>query len=570
MICALLLVRGLIEVYVGTAEIDTTAYYQFDTTGYYYGVADIIFGLGGACAIAAKSPAITAAFVAWLGLRVVIEVLGALLVTVWYWPADLYGYLAASFFIVQVLFDVYFVVFGIDLLLTVTFQGTVSPLCAALLSNARRLALACGDTSCDKAHLIYVLLQDPVSSRLLQLGGADLDHIQNQLPNPFSSLTVATRVDESKAWNWVVPLAADADSVMRAATTIQQLDGDKQLTVDHVLLALCVGGQLSIPSRNGGVEANAPNKCAIDDRAIKEHLAQMRLAENAYEGEHEVVWEHRKLGKHHVTVVFGFLPLEPTVLTWCFLKIAAAVCLGLLAICVWICVAFGVLDWEHDVFFRGAVLMETKRMEAVGRVLGLVFGFIGARGIFTHTKARELIEDKAAKLDVPESAGLRKCFEALRGDQEAPTLLKSLKFGAACMKILFYWNLIELVIEVPILGMKLMMDNVCGVYLHSLYAASAQRGASNVHVQCSEVDKAAFWFFLWEVAGCAVQLFFTWLIYVLWHKYQHGWTSAEPNDFSTLHPCTALPDSISRNLAGLPRYVARFHDPHGEAKPLLL
>merc|ERR1719281_852311 len=77
--------------------------------------------------------------------------------------------------------DIYLLVMSLEILLTVTWKGTVAPSLIEVLDIAEKTAVHYGSKTCDKNHLIYALMQDETSRQLLQLGRVDIKALEHEL-----------------------------------------------------------------------------------------------------------------------------------------------------------------------------------------------------------------------------------------------------------------------------------------------------------------------------------------------------------------------------------------------------
>eukprot|EP00927_Polykrikos_kofoidii_P049085 TRINITY_DN43216_c0_g1_i1.p1 TRINITY_DN43216_c0_g1~~TRINITY_DN43216_c0_g1_i1.p1 ORF type:complete len:644 (-),score=98.32 TRINITY_DN43216_c0_g1_i1:229-2076(-) len=467
--------------------------------------------------------------------------------------------------------DLFLAYFGIQLLLAIALSMT-SQGCISSVERARRVARECGAPACDRGHLVASLLQDPVSRRLLEVAGANVSQMEGRMAFAIACAARSEEADSAApsrgqprkfitdAMNLHnLPFAFDLKATLCDAAMLQQNAGDELLTTDHILLAMCSGGQLSINAPAVPARGVAAERLSY---AVDAHVFRHRLRANRCPS--------KAGGPADVdagATVFGCLPLEELVIVWGVVR-----CVGFLV---------AALFFLASIVFEMITSMEFRFLGgSVERLLGALFAVVGAivswgavQGIRGHRLARQCVEEAARDHGVGSGAGLGEAFEVVRGETEASRWSHRMKTGANVLWLLVMWSVLELVADVPVLGMAAFRANLCGSYINGQVAISRLGFwfSSPVPMHCSHEEKFIIvGVILWQV----MKLLLCRAVFLLWHEYMHGWTATDLRGGAYLEPMSILPESVIRILAGLPRFPSRtnmalYFATGGEAKPLL-
>lgn len=415
-------------------------------------------------------------------------------------------------------FDLYALYINVQLLLFLELRAKVSPSSHQFMAAAQRAALAelepGGWGSCCRRHLVVALLLDPDIKDILHSAGVPVQRLEAEVLTAAGLDIVGER--ERKLLQIGLPLGADLQATVRDASVLQEKAGDERLRADHLLLALCAGGELDVALARGG--------CAhyvVDVGVVRQYLNAMQARSRA---------SRPPEGAPGATVL-GCLPLEETIMAWAGALAAVEVFL---------------LFFVRNSKFLG--ILETFK-----GLVGPVCHVLGLLGIIGHRRARNQVREAAACLGTRWDAELDEAFNAVRREPEAAEWFRQLKRGADWTAVLWLWTLAELFLDVPIIGMTLAANNICGVYAGGLAGVTTASSAlPSTLLHCSPEDLAL-------IAGMGAMLALKavacWAVLALWHEYSHGWTTTDLRGLALITPFSLLSDPVAKVLAGLPRWA---------------
>jgi len=151
-------------------------------------------------------------------------------------------------------------------------------------------------------------------------------------------------------------------------------------------------------------------------------------------------------------------------------------------------------------------------------VLGLTVlcACIGLWGIaeqgFAHTQYVDLAKGEAGHLSVDD-------------------IKANMDRGKTAFQYFFIWNVIRIMLFIPITGLTIVIANVCLAYVHALtnISASVPIFGMQAPMHCTSFDV----FLLWTVVGLIVlDLYMTWGSFCLWHLYNFNTTVTNIRDIS--------------------------------------
>jgi len=517
-----------------------------------FGIGDVLMSLAGTVGIVLWKAVPMAGLSVWLLVRLFLEAFILMVATV----CDTSGAGGAVTFVIGflvMLFELYLALVGLELLLVVTLRGTVSAGAVQVISRAQMCAVQDGKAFCDRTHLLASLLQDAVARRLLQLSGLDVGQLMRTVPQATDHMgpMPGTGVD--------IPFAPDAEIVLFNAALGQSQEGDAKMNVDHICCALCITGYLTI----------GEHVYDLDPHAISVHIREAKNRRECPEGTFEPP----------TTTIFWCLPIEEVVAAWSVARIAAFVGSCLL----WL-IGYGFVFNLRSVFGGASlgihVMWEMRILEAFTTTVAVLFSIYALMGIWGHRQARWRIYDKVQRMGEDWVLGLGEAFEICRNakpvDPRTGLWLTQLKKGVTYTRLFFFWSILELALDIPIIGMYFSFGNVCGTW-HSGVSNISRQGIYFSTKESMHCTRGDFMLIFAVAAWVAFKCTMAWTQFLLWHLYQHGWATDEQKGLEYLKSPTMLPEPTVRSLAGLSRYVQKHADVHhsmfaehpDEAKPLL-
>lgn len=439
-------------------------------------------------------------------------------------------------------------------------RETLAPHAIRVLVEAETLAWARADPSCDRRHLVVVLLQSHSLRRLLSEAGADLQRMHAELvAGQRDSDGAEDDPDVVVHLSDYCPLGQDMEATLHGAAYQRRLKGDDQLRLDHLVMSLWGSGSAVVDLRSrqagdvAGPQAATPSaRYRLNVRHLEEQLHALKArAEQA-----------RLLKGPRGPVVLGCLPLEPVV---------AAYAAGR-AVFATVATGWMLLTWTSAGAMVGlSTVPEMRWLELFVHAVSAVCATAGFAGVCEHRSGRHSILDAACHASGNEDIVLEEALDAVSDQREAAEWLASLKRGAKWLGLFLAWSCAELLLNIPIYCMLLVHGNVCESYVYGITSVTLMTGTPprSALMHCRRSDYAELILGpLWLV----LKLYMCWVVLALWHRYAFGWTTTDFRASGYLEPFNPLSDKQTRALAGLPsaeeaRMRLRFA---GEARPLLL
>jgi len=439
------------------------------------------------------------------------------------------------------LLDVYLLLESMRLLLQATLRARVAPSAQHLVAEAQHVALAAAPGSfgaCGRRHLVTALLEDDDLRLLLEAGGADVARMAEELTPEQEGVAAEPR----RGLETGLPLGPDFEATIHEAVFLQARAGDDKLRADHLVMALCRDGEITVGL--GGHEGTGPRLASYSVNAaqVREHL--------------EAIKRHAQASRPRPgpppPLLCGCLPLEEAVAAYAALEAlvhAAGLCR----------LAAPQLDLGLP-----KALGSTAPLEAAGGLLGLVCCILGLAGICGHRHARWQLKLAAYRLGAAWDAGLDVAYGAARGEPEAPGCFQALQRAAERLALLLAWAAAELALLLPACGLALAEGNVCGSYDAAL--APVGRAARQSPLHCGPRGMLLVSLL---AAVLLLKAYMCWALLALWHQYACGWTTTDARGPAFFKPFSPFPERLALALAGAPgrRPPAR---PADETSPLLL
>jgi hypothetical protein len=438
------------------------------------------------------------------------------------------GFLVFVFFLEAVILLVNLYLFFVmaELALAVTLQETVSKSASDILAGARRLALARGDDSCDKRHIIAHMLRDSTFQDLLAAGGANVGEMLNDVAAPQDA---DSHLFESHD---TVFLGPDAEVFIKEAVHLQKDAGDSQLRADHLVLALTCYGEVNL----GG------KFWQVDDHIIRERLRKAReFAKSRQMASPEKIEEAR--AGPPGALILGCLPLEETIAVFCGVRVV---------MCLFNVIFLAYNQRSSATLANLRTVHEMRILEFFVHLVGFVLSLMALLGIMGHRQARQQVREAAYEIDTTSwSADLGRAFDLVRKLPAAQEWLSALRRGARWLGFLLLWYVFELFLDIPIFGMLLVQGNVCRSSVHGVSSISrfndSDRIVSPMH--CTFVDIVVL---ATPILWLALKSYMCWCVLALWHIYAFGWTTTDLRGFSYLDSSNIFPEVIIRAAAGVP------------------
>jgi hypothetical protein len=440
------------------------------------------------------------------------------------------GWIAVVFFLAAstLLLNLYLFLVMAELALATTLLATVSKSAFDIFSGARQLALARGDDSCDKRHIVACMLRDGAFRDLLAAGGANVGEMLKEVARPQ---------DEDVEFGCEQPdtlfLGPDAEVLIKEAVHLQREGGDAQLRADHLVLALTGYGEINL----GG------KFWQVDDHKIREGLREQRfLAKSRAADQQAGLLDATAREGPPGPLIWGCLPLEETIAA--FLAVRIIMTLFNFIFLAWV-------QRSPAVLVNLRTVHEMRILEFCVNLAGFVLSLLAFLGILGHRGARQQVREAAYELDRSSWSGdIGKAFDVVRKLPQAEEWLTALKRGARWLSWLLVWSVLELFIDVPIFGMILVQGNVCRAYVHGISSISSFDPSVVVSpMHCNLVDVAVL---ALPILWIALKMYMCWCVLALWHIYAFGWTTTDMRGVSYLDPSGILPEVCIRAVAGVP------------------
>lgn len=442
-------------------------------------------------------------------------------------------------FFVLILPDIFCFTHSLQALLDVTWKSTVNESMVAVLNKAERLAVRFGSTTIDKNHIVMALLTDTESRQLLQYGGVDVARIENDLKSGGSFLA-GEKYGEERMFEFYdpLPLGADATPLIAEAAREQWGAFQSRLNADHLILALTSGGMIVLTPKGKDVQT-------VGGRVVsRDATPTMYPVPNAW-GMREFIERDLREACNDPgpppALVFGCLPVEECVMVYIGLQVV--VCLTSVITVVF----FG---RSVAVWVGMRTVNELRTVELLSSLIGLLTGGLALFGISGHRAARIDIRVAAHKAGARWAAELDEAWGRVRSFPDAPTWLNDLQRGATFLSLNFGWNAVQLFIDLPIIFGILTFGNACGGYSFGVTRVSELHLQGQTRMHCTSEDVSLITFL---IAWMVLKLYMCWCMLALWHEYAYGWTTTELRGRAYLDPIAPLPESLTRQLAGLPK-----------------
>jgi len=609
LICIYMLFRGifsLMETFPSGVLIDffPVVFSRFNSTNPFMALAyallvvsgpvDIVASLLGVVGIVTRNASVAASVFIWMLVRMFFTIVFVVTVVGFDTP-QLGVWWDLSIASVWLLMELYFIYIFFEVLLLTLLQGTVATSMLNLLGTAKKQARNFSHDRCGMLHLLAAMLQDEVCCNLLALGGVDVHRMAVELTRSLD--------DDQKTPGWAgdadMPLNREATEIIAASLQLQRLVGDDKLTADHVLMTLC----------GGGVIRFGRSSASVNSAAIRDELARRRAIERP--------------ATPPGAKLFGCLQLEETVAVYLVMQVAACIIsIGCLAV-------FG---RSIGSLWGLRTVPEMRSIELFASLSGILMGILAIWGISSNRSTRQEVRDEAKKhgvthrqvaeanLDVafavvslkeevndegavvslstqvghrdkyhcgrqlgpialPPSGGHcgpygPQCESCNRFTPQAEVWLNILRRSVTFLGAYLVWDAAQLFVQLPMIGMLLTIGDICGANVHGLINISSMGLFTNAApMHCSYRDILVI---IKTFVYLLVDAYMFWGTLTLWHEYKYGWTTTDPRGIEYLDPIGPLPQSVVRQLSGLPlkprerKFASdRLMDP-SETRPLLL
>jgi len=478
--------------------------------------ADVFFGLVGFAGFGGKNVHLVKYMSMWLLARLALQIVAVVLYCVDHELGR--GWLLAERVVVAaclLVIDVDLVWTGVRLVLAAQLRWTLAPSMLHIVCAAQGVAIARGDTTCEKRHLLAVLVANYEFRRMLELARVDVNRMS-------SELTLRCDAEGERQPNTFldsVPCGADLDALLHTAMHVQSQCGDELLRVDHLLFALCAPGEICVkPSAvgTGSLIVEGMIRYEVDGKAMSEQLATIR-------GHFQAAKALANPNPQQVApTIFGplELPLEETVLVYCIFRALSA-----LISVVGMLIGSGTL--LEAVVGKNVTAHESQTLEWLEGLWCISFNIVGIRAIGGHRRARKEVQAVSMKLGATGGEELDKAFDIVRDKPGAAEWLSTFRLGATGLAFLLLWGPFELFMDLPIMGLSMVNADVCHVYSHGIARVSSARIvplSMQVPLHCTMVDLVAL---ATAVCYCAFRAYMCWSVLALWHGYAFGWTTTD-------------------------------------------
>lgn len=567
LVCLFLIIRGALEIFEATHDVvfsSTVAGNRWAPWArgavFYAGVGDIIFALACIAGVLSTAAKPVGCLALWISARVPL-VLFVTIVTAMYDTANYGVAWTVVAFLLNLAIELCLLMFAIQLTLEMTLHGTIHPTALQAIEDAKRFAAERGCREVCRADLLAGLLQDNDNRNFLEIGGIDVLHVSTVLL-PNSRLDPE---DDHRA----LPMAEETVAVLQEALHMQRECEESMLMGEHILLAFCEPGEITLGKALAGtvshgagalaaagasmVASSANERFTLDPELVRRRVALRRRR--------SVMVEGARLAEPGSGTILGCLPLEVAAALMVFLKIV----LCILCICGFNLLGFLLVGRTHMTLVHVT--------DALLNVAGIALGILALAAIWGHSVTRSNVRAVAQQGGVSEDAPFSQALEAIGSYREAKRWRKAMKRSGQWLALYICWAVVEMLVSIPLVGMRLAAGDVCDAY--SAGSARVATAVSPSAPYFSATPAAPLHCDKWDhlvielmVVAAILEIVACWVIFVLWHQYAHGWTSTDPWDVMSLDPF-GPPDSISRALAGLPPRQQRKAGPAGEATPLL-
>lgn len=508
------------------------------------GIGDLVAAMCGGFGVMFRQVMPTFVLPAWL----FVHTLGGIIFTMIISTFDTIGIgsgftlLAACLFLV--IPDMYFVFISLQTLLIVTWQGTVAPSMQSVLYAAENSAVKYGSSTIDMNHLIAGLLEDEEDKHLLEYGGVNVKKMEHELKKGGKFLAgekYGVKDDtELLGYHDPLPFGPDAVAVLAEAAREQWKAYETRLTADHLIITLTAGGSIALKPKGKQLQ-EVKGRLVSDEGEPSVYPVPQARAIRQYVEEH-----HRETCTEPgppPAPVFGCLPVEECVMVY----IVVQVILCLLSV---LSVLF--MNRSLGVVAGLRTVEEMRLIELLSSAVGMILGCVALFFITLHRKARVEIRQASFAAGGRWAAELDDAWNRVRKDDHAQSAkwLEDMKAGALYLSFNLGWNVVQLFVDVPVFLSVLTFGNVCGSYNYGLMKASASHLQSLAPMHCTRDDVMLIGFL---VGWVLLKLYMCWSMFALWHEYAYGWTTTEIRGAAYLDPMPPLPQTVTRQLAGLPK-----------------
>lgn len=489
------------------------------------GLGDVVFSVAGAYGLARLLDLEVVALLAWLAVRFLMTLVMSA-VAIGFDTPQIGTFWVILLVLFHVAVDVYFLFVVLELCLLVELQGSVAPSMGDLIGLGQQQAVRFGHRQCEKVHLLAALHEYRSTAGLLRnFGGVDPGSFSGKLGQFLSTIPHDPRATRGSPAD--VTLGQSAIEVLTAAVHEQHGRDDHILAPEHLLLAACRGGVITIDRGQAD-----PNLSALFERVRVDLIIAEMDRQKA---------EAMPLRGPPPPIVLGCLPVEETVAVYAFLEVV----LCIISLLCWLIIKDGITS------LLGFTRHGTPFLAILVCACGAGFGILGVLGIVKTRGAREhvltAVKQRLGPAAASQPFGL--AVESVRGSPEAASWLKELSQGAKLLDLYFGWSVARFFLCIPVFFMDLVLSNVCGAWIHGLANVSVVvEGSLNLApMHCTTWDWLAI---IFTVFVLVLSMFMAWCTFILWHEYTYGWTTTEIRALPYLDP-TPLPPAGVRLLAGL-------------------
>ncbi|CAK0887583.1 unnamed protein product, partial [Prorocentrum cordatum] len=308
---------------------------------------------------------------------------------------------------------------GVWVFLDTTLRETLAPHAIRVFVEAETLAWARADPSCDRRHLVVVLLQSHGLRRLLSEAGADLPRMHAELvAGQRDSQGAEDDPDVVVHLSDYCPLGHDMEATLHGAACQMRLKGEDQLRLDHLVMSLWGSGRAA-------VELQSRQAADVAGPRVDPPIAQYRLNVRHLEEQLHALKaraeQARLLKGPRGPVVLGCLPLEP----------AVAVYTASRAVLATVATAWMLLTQTSAGAMVGlSTVPEMRWLELAVHAVSAVCAAAGIAGILEHRGGRHSILDAAYDASGNGDIVLEEALDAVSDQKEATEWLASLKRGS--------------------------------------------------------------------------------------------------------------------------------------------
>mmetsp|Transcript_10052 Transcript_10052/g.22193 ORF Transcript_10052/g.22193 Transcript_10052/m.22193 type:complete len:589 (+) Transcript_10052:181-1947(+) len=525
--CALLMARGLLILLEGSNVTSCLATVPdgspFQAFTILSGVVDVLAAMVGIAGLAGKVVSLVKQMWAVLLFRLTFDMLllGLLVLEeTGHVPRTARPW--ALFLILSATLTVEFAWTFARLALVAALQWTVSTGLAQLMINAGGLATMRHDDVCATRHLLVVILLDDTLRRMLDVAGAEVASMARRLmwePERQAYNIGMTNFGKVEVTFKERRLLDDSlEKLLRRSLELQRLSGDQLLRAEHVLEALCESNTIIVDlGANTGMTIGFPVKSEGMRLQVEAIRSSYQVASKQFT-RFGPVRSYRE-GGQVAPSLFGplQLPLEETVLAYFLIRLVSAICFLVL---------FAING--RDVILKGFVTApESAGMQLFLSLLAVLALTLGLYAIATHRSTRSAVQGAAVAQGASDADDLHKAFDLVRDWPIADTWLKTLRRSAAGLSVLLVWAPLELLLDLPVLGLALVESNVCGIYTAGIARISGGHfwaSSGQVSLHCTSHDA---WLVSSVIAYSILKLYMCWAILALWHIYAFGWTTTD-------------------------------------------